>query len=246
MIPAPDRNAQIAATIRAGSLRELTQNLWPHHAGVARNYGLDLLLYEAGSHVVLDHESDDSALVAALNAFSYSPEMAGLYADAITAWRQIGHGPYMAFVEVAQDNRWGAWGALRHLSDMNPRAATLMAWNSLPAATLPDRGHAFSHGVIRRAELDAASDLHGTTKSDILIGGAGDDIFTPHGGHDLINGGAGRDRVILPGALADWQAATDGTALWLMRVQDAVRLVGVEEITFEAAPDDVLYPPVPN
>jgi hypothetical protein len=29
--------------------------------------------------------------------------------------------PFNAFVDVAAPSRWGSWGALRHLTDDNPR-----------------------------------------------------------------------------------------------------------------------------
>jgi hypothetical protein len=51
--------------------------------------------------------------------------MADLYEEALTSWSGLTGSPFNAFVDVASPSKWGSWGALRHLSDENPR------WNTL-------------------------------------------------------------------------------------------------------------------
>lgn len=125
--------AQVTQTLRAGSLRALTDELFPYHAGVARQHGLALVMYEGGTHIVGNGELvDDDLLTAFFAAYNYSPEMASLYATAMEAYAANGGTLFNAFVDVAAPSKWGSWGALRHLDDINPRWSTLMAFNALP------------------------------------------------------------------------------------------------------------------
>jgi len=125
--------AQVTARLRAGSLRELTDDLFPYHAGVARHFGLDLVMYEGGTHIVGSGDLvNDDALTAFFAAYNYSPEMAALYATAMEAFAANGGTLFNAFVDVAAPSKWGSWGALRHLDDVNARWSTLMAFNARP------------------------------------------------------------------------------------------------------------------
>lgn len=118
--------ALAADLVRRGSLRELTGTLWPYHAEVASTNGLELIMYEGGTHAAAFGDAvEDETLVSFLIAFSYSDHMAGLYEDALDAWSGLTDSPFNAFVDVAGPSKWGSWGALRHLSDDNPRWRTL-------------------------------------------------------------------------------------------------------------------------
>ena len=107
---------------RADSLADLTTRLWPYHAGVARQFGLELVMYEGGTHVVgLGAQIEDKALTGFFRQLNYSPQMGGLYADLLRGWASVSDAPFNAFVDVLQPSKWGSWGALRHLGDDNPR-----------------------------------------------------------------------------------------------------------------------------
>lgn len=83
-------------------------------------------MYEGGTHAAAFGDAvEDETLVSFLIAFSYSDHMAGLYEDALDAWTGLTDSPFNAFVDVAGPSKWGSWGALRHLSDDNPRWRTL-------------------------------------------------------------------------------------------------------------------------
>jgi hypothetical protein len=119
-----------AAEVRDGSLSgepedslaRLLEVVLPHHAAVAERYGLELVMYEGGTHVVgFGAAVDDPALTAFFQAFNYSPQMAGLYADLLTGWSRLTDAPFNAFVDVSAPSKFGSWGALRHLTDDNPR-----------------------------------------------------------------------------------------------------------------------------
>ncbi|MBW7921138.1 MAG: calcium-binding protein [Rubellimicrobium sp.] len=241
-IAAGEADARVTAALREGSVADLVTRLWPHHARVARERGLMLLMYEGGSHLVGQGAAgEDAAINAFLARYSYSPDIAAIYADLLAAWRASGAaqpvGPFNAFVDIAPPSRWGSWGARRHTGDVNPRWATLAAWNSVPLGE--DRGDALRHGVLRRAG-DGGGVLAGTAWADVLTGGAGDDVIVAGGGADLVGGGAGHDRVVLPGKAADWMPAAEGDVLWMIGPEAEVRMVDVEEIAFSDDPGAVL------
>jgi hypothetical protein len=228
--------------LREGSLGQLMGEVWPYHAGVAERYGLDLLMYEGGTHVT-GHgvQVDDPELTAFYTSFNYSPEMAAIYAELLTVWRDLGGKEFNAFVDVAGPSRWGSWGALRHLDDLNPRWQTLMAFNSVPFGGGRDPS-AFLHGVLRRG----GGDIEGTPQRDILIGGPGDDVIVTAGGDDRVHGGEGFDRAVLPGVGSDYRMAWEEEALIVFGPAGTVRLLSVEEVVFEGDPLEVVSLELPE
>ncbi|MDQ2066245.1 hypothetical protein Q9295_07665 [Xinfangfangia sp. CPCC 101601] len=103
----------------------LTQTL-PRQAKVAAAHGLKLGMYEGGTHVVgYGAAVDDRALEEFFVALNYSAGMGQLYRELLTGWAEVSDQPFNAFVDVYGPNKWGSWGALRHLGDDNPRWAAL-------------------------------------------------------------------------------------------------------------------------
>ncbi len=128
--------AMAAAELRDGattgdptdSLKQVLTEMLPYHARIARDHGLDLVMYEGGTHVVgYGAEVDNPVLTAFFNHFNYTPEMGALYADLIQGWAALSDAPFNAFVDVSAPDKWGSWGALRHLGDDNPRWQALAA-----------------------------------------------------------------------------------------------------------------------
>ena len=104
------------------SLTHLLADVLPYHATVAADAGLDLVMYEGGTHVVgYAAQVDDEELTAFFTALNYSPQMGALYADLLAGWSRQSAAPFNAFVDMARPGKWGSWGALRHLGDDNPR-----------------------------------------------------------------------------------------------------------------------------
>ncbi|MCK5750160.1 MAG: hypothetical protein KAH44_28345, partial [Oricola sp.] len=104
---------------------------WASINSVADQYGLDLIAYEGGQHVQHSFavngltDADLTELNGFLIGFVRSLEMADLYADLWDAWAQISDGPFMQFGDVAAPSKWGSWGLLSALGDINPRAEFL-------------------------------------------------------------------------------------------------------------------------
>lgn len=112
------------------TLKDNICKVFAYHADVARSYGLDLLMYEGGTHVVgIGEQVDDQALTDFFVNLNYSPEMGDLYRVLIRGWQSVGGRSFTAYLDVATPTKWGSWGALRHLGDQNPR------WDALTSET---------------------------------------------------------------------------------------------------------------
>ncbi|WP_235857875.1 calcium-binding protein [Marimonas lutisalis] len=232
-----------AQAVREGSLSELTETLWPYHRAVAARNGLELTMYEGGTHAVgHGRASGDAELTAFFNAFNYSPEMAALYGELLDAWRDVGGQMFNAFVDVAPPSQFGSWGALRHLQDDNPRWDVLMAVNARgPKGRARDPG-AFLHGVLRQGE----GEIEGTAEEDILLAGPGDDRLVSHGGGDALHGGDGVDIAVLPGRRDDYRFAMQGARLLAIRGPEVHALRAIEKLEFEGEDGRVYWLDLPD
>lgn len=130
-------SAQAAAELRDGlisgdasdTLSDLLGRVLPYHAKVAHDHGLDLIMYEGGTHVVgIGAVVDDPELTDFFTHFNYTEEMGALYQDLLSGWTAAGGALFNVFVDVSAPGKWGSWGALRTLSDSNPR------WDAVEAA----------------------------------------------------------------------------------------------------------------
>jgi len=232
--------ARVTEALRRGSLGELVDEFIPYHAGVAARYGLDLIMYEGGTHIAgRGAAAEDAALTAFFTTYNYSPEMARLYADLLTGWRAGGGTLFNAFVDVSAPTVWGSWGALRTLDDTNPRWATLEAYNATAGAGWETRAPgAFAQGAYRIGS-DADDRLTGTERGDVFLAGRGNDTLILGPG-DRAHGGPGRDRAVLPGRAADYALVEAGILRILNGPGGPIRLVAVEEAEFSAEPG-ILY-----
>jgi len=110
-----------------GTVRNLVDNVLPHHAEVARARGMALVMYEGGTHVVKDpRQHGDDELQAFYDALNHSEAMAGAYRELLGGWEALTEAPFNAFVAIGAPSIWGAWGALRHQDDDNPRWRVLI------------------------------------------------------------------------------------------------------------------------
>ena len=109
---------------------------WAANRAVADQYGLDLIAYEGGQHVLHSFavdgmtEEDLNLLTGFLAAFVRSQAMADLYQTLWTAWTEVSDGPFMHFTDVAAASKWGAWGLFSALGDRSPRADLVMRLNA--------------------------------------------------------------------------------------------------------------------
>lgn len=105
-----------------GTVQWTIDTLFSHHRKAAARYGLDLVMYEGGSHVVASGaEADDEELTAFLTALHYSPGMGDLYRRLIAGWRRVSDQPFTFYTAIGPPSGYGSWGKLRFLDDRNPR-----------------------------------------------------------------------------------------------------------------------------
>lgn len=123
------RDGSVTGEARNSLHHQLTEII-PHHAQVARRWGLALIMYEGGTHVVgSGARTQDAALTEFFTHFNYTEEMGALYRELLEGWYALGGDLFNAFVDVAPPSRWGSWGALRHLEDHNPRWEALVTFD---------------------------------------------------------------------------------------------------------------------
>ncbi|MFT4961865.1 MAG: hypothetical protein ACI92Z_002959 [Paracoccaceae bacterium] len=104
------------------SLSQLLGDVLPYHYEVAKTHDLTLIMYEGGTHVVgVSEVVDDSDLTKFYTQLNYSDEMGALYVRLIKGWNLLGGQLFNAYSDVVDPTKWGSWGALRYLSDDNPR-----------------------------------------------------------------------------------------------------------------------------
>ncbi|WP_278921413.1 MULTISPECIES: hypothetical protein [Pseudophaeobacter] len=110
------------------TLSDLLGRVLPYHKEVADRHGLDLIMYEGGSHVVgIGPMVEDALLTGFFTHFNYTPQMGALYAQLLARWQELGGSLFTAYADVSVPGKWGSWGALRSLSDSNPRWSALEA-----------------------------------------------------------------------------------------------------------------------
>lgn len=231
----------VARDLQSNGLKQLTEELWPHHANVAKKHGLDLIMYEGGTHVVghLDW-TENEELTAFFHALNYSPEMAEIYHALLSAWEANGGTVFNAFVDVSKPSKWGSWGTRRHLNDGNPRLQALSDYNLAGASwDIARSAEDFAAGVVITG--GAGTDvLAGTEFSDVLIGQAGDDEFSAGKGNNYVHGGEGNDHVVLQGFLEEYRFGQDGEKLVAKSKHGTTRLFAVETLSFSETPDLIL------
>ncbi|MFY0619869.1 calcium-binding protein [Shimia sp.] len=233
--------AQAVAALRAGDLRQMTEEFWPYQAQLARDQGLHLVMYEGGSHVAgVGVQANDDVLTEFYIAFSTSEELAQLYDTLLSAWQEIGGRSFNAFTDLGRPSKWGSWGHLRHLWDTTPRHDRLAEYNTKgPHWDAARDEAAFLHGGIYLGS-DGPDRLEGTGKRDVLLGAGGDDVLVARGRGDLLHGGQGSDRVVLPGVRADYRFERDGARVRAVADGRIYLLTDIEGVAFDSAPALVL------
>ncbi|MFW8595354.1 hypothetical protein [Cribrihabitans neustonicus] len=118
----------LATGAEGGTLQDLLRRLLPYHAEVAKQHGLDLIMYEGGSHIVgIGPMVEDEVLTGFFTHLNYTQEMGALYRALLAGWAELGGQLFTAYADVGAPGKWGSWGGLRTLSDQNPR------WDALEA-----------------------------------------------------------------------------------------------------------------
>ena len=122
------------------SLQHLFE-MFAYHKSVAEAHGLDLVMYEGGTHVAgVGQWINNDQLTEFFTHLNYSDGMGQLYTELLAGWEAAGGTLFNAFVDVSEPSQWGSWGSLRHLQDSTARHDAVVAFmDSHPApATMKD------------------------------------------------------------------------------------------------------------
>jgi Ca2+-binding RTX toxin-like protein len=95
------------------ALEYVADSIIPHQE-IAEKYGLDLLAYEGGQHLV---SSDDAELTELFIKANRDPRMGELYEQYLTQWYQLGGDTFVNFTDIGSPSKWGSWGALESVYD---------------------------------------------------------------------------------------------------------------------------------
>lgn len=99
---------------------------------VAQKYGLKLVAYEGGQHLVAGGGArNDAALTKLRIDCNASPRMGKVYRQYLDAWAAEGGDLFCHFSSVSQWGKSGSWGAMRHYDDtpeQSPKYQALMEW----------------------------------------------------------------------------------------------------------------------
>ncbi len=117
----------IADISGGGSLERVTEWI-AQHAAIAQKYGLQLLAYEGGQHLVgLGPELKNADLTDLFIRANRDPRMYDLYRELLAAWREHGGGLFCHFLSVGAYTQYGSWGAKEHQTQQDaPKHRALM------------------------------------------------------------------------------------------------------------------------
>ena len=97
--------------------KEIEQNheMVATHAGMAATYGLELLAYEGGQHLVGTRGAENNETLTFLfHTMNRDPRMKRLYLKDLNGWHRAGGGIFISFASTGSYNKWGSWGLLEH------------------------------------------------------------------------------------------------------------------------------------
>lgn len=122
---------QFADYVRAKSFPRESAHMASHRA-LARKYGLRLLAYEGGQHLVgVGAAQDNRALNTLFDNFNRHPRIRQLYLDYLALWKREGGELFMHFNDVSRYTKSGRWGALEYVAQPrseSPKFDALMSF----------------------------------------------------------------------------------------------------------------------
>jgi hypothetical protein len=86
------------------------------NAAVAKAYGLPLIAYEGGQHLVgIRDSAKDDKLNVLFDALNRAPRMRKIYGAYLRSWKQAGGQLFVHYLNCDNPTRYGRWGALEYL-----------------------------------------------------------------------------------------------------------------------------------
>jgi len=110
------------------ALRQRTDDI-QEHAALAEQYGLDLISYEGGQHLVPQSSNTADAL---LQAAQHDPRMAEAYRQFAENWDANGGGLAMHYTLAGAESQFGYWGLLEGIDQPGS-----VKWDAVMSLLLP-------------------------------------------------------------------------------------------------------------
>ncbi|MBX3110972.1 MAG: hypothetical protein KF857_03100 [Fimbriimonadaceae bacterium] len=102
------------------------------HKALADKYGLALVAYEGGQHLVgIQGAENNDRLTELFTSVNRDPRMGKVYDDYLKLWQKSGGGLFANFSSVSSSSKWGSWGAMEYADGSkadSPKYAALMRW----------------------------------------------------------------------------------------------------------------------
>ncbi|NOY69179.1 MAG: hypothetical protein GXP53_06755 [Deltaproteobacteria bacterium] len=99
---------------------------------VAEKYGLRLIAYEGGQHMVgLGRVVKNAKVTQLLHAANAHPQMGKIYQKYLEAWEKEGGGLFCHFSSIGKWTKWGSWGLMQYYDDdpaKSPKFRAVMQW----------------------------------------------------------------------------------------------------------------------
>jgi Ca2+-binding RTX toxin-like protein len=187
----------------ANTLEQLISTSFVYHGDVAEQHGLDLIMYEGGTHVVgVGQWVGNQTLTDFFVHLNFTDEMGELYNILLEGWRDAGGTMFNMYEDVRTPGQYGSFGNLRHLLDENSRWDAIVDFNTNNPAwweeeRSPDAFIGTSEASGPTGVLEVGTDgddgLRGGLGNDTLEGGAGVDWLYGGAGDDVLRGGSDTD-----------------------------------------------------
>jgi Ca2+-binding RTX toxin-like protein len=166
------------------------------HKTIADQYGMELIAYEGGQHIVgVGGVQGNSEITEFFQRLNRDPRMGELYTEYFDSWKQSGGGLFANFSDVFLSGQWGSWGAKESWNQgSTPKYDALMNFIDTNDRWWADGSNGQKVGEFTRGQAGQES-LVGSAFNDTLLGGAGNDTVTGGTGYDYLHGEAGDDRL---------------------------------------------------
>jgi len=125
VVPNPDQASKFTAMtlddffayVRSSILPNSAKYATDYRIKVANAYGLRLISYEGGQHMVGIWGAEGNATLNTLfDAFNRDPRIKQMYLDYLAGWKQAGGELFVHFNDVSRYTKWGRWGALEYIA----------------------------------------------------------------------------------------------------------------------------------
>jgi len=144
-VPEREHNGVSASVIAGWSLDRLFQHVehfaLPEankaidaHQAVVKDYGIKLVAYESGQHLVgIQGGENNQQLTDLFVKANADARMGDIYTKNLNHWQQAGGDLICSFNSMGQWTKWGSWGLLRNRNEdaaKSPKFSAVVAWAS--------------------------------------------------------------------------------------------------------------------